>query len=393
MRAVAVTVAAGLIACVPSHEDTRARAGADAPSLAAPGPVPTVASGGARGASPTVLAPGPLVSRGKRVEGWSPVRWTDARRALDGNYRTWWDAGHPTPARPAWLAIDVGRGPTRLLVDWSAAGSFNYEETDYGSPGAYRIETSADSTDGADGTWQTVAQVPEVTTHGAEHAVPFLGQRWVKLVVTGAPKVSPNGVQIDEIDVHDASAGADDTWFFMGDSITAFAFDRGPSHGPSFADLIHARHPRYSPATINGGVGGDKSDDGAARVDAWLAQNPDAHFWAIGYGSNDAAGNTSDTASFRASMETIVRRVREAGRVPILARIPYASDGQHSGVPRFNEVIDEIRAEYQLPAGPDLYAWFLAHPDELRDGLHPDDRGIVSMNRLWADAVDALYPK
>ena len=50
------------------------------------------------------------------------------------------------------------------------------------------------------------------------------------MVITAAPAEASNGVQIGEIDVHDISAtGAglpDDTWFFMGDSITAFAYDR-----------------------------------------------------------------------------------------------------------------------------------------------------------------------
>ncbi len=392
MRRAAFLVAL-LAACTPSHGERVAQT-VDATAHVAPAPVPaSVAASVARGARAGVVAPMPLVSRGKRTEGWSAARYSDVRRATDGDYHSWWDAGHPTPEHPAWLAIDVGRGPSRLLLTWSSAGSFNYEETDYGSPGAYRVETSADSTDGTDGTWKTAVDVPDVAVHGAEHAVPFLGQRWVKLVITRAPKISPNGVQINEVEVHDASEGTQDCWFFMGDSITAFAFARGPSHGPSFAERIHTRHPRHMPATINGGVGGDKSDQGAARVDDWLARSPDAHFWAIGYGSNDAAGDTTDTAAFRANMEKIVRHVQAAGRVPILARIPYASDGHHAGIPRFNEVIDSIRADHHLPAGPDLYAWFLAHPDELRDGLHPNDKGIASMNRLWAEAAEPLYAR
>jgi lysophospholipase L1-like esterase len=77
--------------------------------------------------------------------------------------------------------------------------------------------------------------------------------------------------------------------------------------------------------------------------------------------------------------------------VPILASIPFASDGQHANIPRFNQAIEEIRRSQNLPRGPDLYAWFSGHPDELRDGIHPNERGIASINRLWAEAVDALY--
>ena len=50
-----------------------------------------------------------------------------------------------------------------------------------------------------------------------------------------------------------------------------------------------------------------------------------------------------------------------------------------------------VRAAGLLP-GPDLYAWFRANPGELRDGLHPTDRGAVETARLWADSAAPLYP-
>jgi lysophospholipase L1-like esterase len=169
------------------------------------------------------------------------------------------------------------------------------------------------------------------------------------------------------------------------------AFDRAPAHQPSFATWVNIRHPGNFPAMIDGGTGGDKSDEGAAHIDDWLARNPDAHFWAIAYGTNDAAGNESETDRFRKNMQTIVSRVRDAGRVAILATIPFTSDDQHRNIPRFNRVLTELRTANSLPEGPDLYTWFAAHPDELRDRVHPNARGILSINRLWAEAVDALY--
>ena len=360
----------------------------------APAPVSLTQSEASRPLLSLVTNADPLISRTKKVTGSSPARFSDPKRAIDGDYRSSWDVGRPTASAPAWIALEAGPGPKRLLFSWSAAGSYNYEETDYGSPGAYHIDVSADSTNGKDGTWKTVVDVPEVKTHGRAHMIDFAGDRWVKFIVTSAPAESPNGVQISEIDVHDASAGATDTWFFLGDSITALAFDRSPSHEPSFADCIHERHGSYFPMMLNGGTGGAKSTDGAEHIDDWLARNPDAHFWAVGYGSNDSAGNTSDTTAFRAAMKQIVSRLKESGHVPILATIPYSTDGQHANIPSFNRVIEDIRLDNALPKGPDLYAWFSSHPDELRsDGLHPNDKGAKSMNRLWADAVDSLYPR
>jgi|HubBroStandDraft_1064217.scaffolds.fasta_scaffold00517_14 acyl-CoA thioesterase I len=339
------------------------------------------------------IAPNPLVSRAKRVVGGSSSQFPQPQNVNDGDYSTSWGAGWPTPEQPAWVAIEVGSGPERLLLNWSASGSFNYEETDYGSPGAYRIETSGDSTDGANGSWRTATDVLTVSVHGQANSFDFTGRRWVKLVVTRAPASSPNGVQISEIDIHDVTVAARDSWFFLGDSITALAFDRAPAHQPSFATWVSGRHPGYFPAMIDGGTGGDKSDEGAAHIDDWLARNPDAHFWAIAYGTNDAAGNESDTDRFRKNVQTIVRRVRDAGRVAILATIPFASDDQHRNIPAFNRVLTELRAANSLREGPDLYTWFAAHPDELRDGVHPNARGILSINRLWGEAVDALYPR
>jgi len=374
-------------ACVPSGERTAHQSPAPV-AFATPGPTaaPLLLGGSA-------IVPNPMLTRAKRVVGHSKVPYSDVHLALDGDPDTAWTAGRPTPTDPAWLAIDVGTGPARLLLFWGASGSYNYEETDYGSPGAYRIETSADSTDGSGGTWTAVTEVPQVLTHCGVHTVPFVGQRWVRLVVTGVPPVSPNGVQIDEVSVHDATASMDDTWFFMGDSITALAFGRMAKDGARFASIVHARHPRYFPVVLNGGVGSTKSGDGANRVDDWMARNPDVHFWAIEFGTNDAAGNERDTTTFRKNLQTIVDHLRSANHVPILATIPFANDGQHADLPAFNAVIEEIRSEFGLPRGPDLYAWFLAHPEELRDGLHPNDKGIESMNRLWADAADALYPR
>jgi lysophospholipase L1-like esterase len=253
------------------------------------------------------------------------------------------------------------------------------------------VETSSDSSDGADGTWRTVVDVHQVTTHSGSHSFGFAGQRWVKFVVTAAPTLSPNGVQIDELEVRAASEGVSDAWFFMGDSITAFAFGRTPRGEVGFASIVHRLHPGYAPQVVNGGVGGDKVEEGVKHIAAWLQLNRDARFWCIGYGTNDAAGNASDTTAFRTNLLQLIERVELAGRVVILATIPFASDGQHRNIPVFNRVIEELQRGRGLLRGPDLYAWFAAHPDELRDGVHPNERGIGSINRLWAKAVDGLY--
>ncbi len=123
--------------------------------------LPGIAARKARAAPPGPfgerLIPAPLLSRGKRVVTSSG----DGDALVDGAYRTGakWGGGEPSPSRPAWASIELGRGPSRLLLSWTSSGNHDYWDQFYGAPVDYRIEVSADSTDGRDGTWQTVVDV------------------------------------------------------------------------------------------------------------------------------------------------------------------------------------------------------------------------------------------
>jgi acyl-CoA thioesterase I len=253
---------------------------------------------------------------------------------------------------------------------------------------------SADSTDGADGSWRTVTRVRDNLARTRGHRVAFTGASWVRMTVLGVvPGTVEQTLAIDEIDVHDLSSGGEDSLFFMGDSLTVAAFARCDAVQPSYASQVHAALPGYFPATIDGGIGGVNSSYGVEVVDAWLADNPDYHIWAIGYGTNDA-WQAVPPALFERQLQAIIDRVRAASRQPVLARIPYATRGPaDENVRALNLVIDALTARNGLPPGPDLYGWFKAHPQELGpDGVHPTDVGSVSINRLWYQALRSLYP-
>jgi len=339
----------------------------------------------------------PLVSVGAHVTTSTGV--TNPANLVDGKYHTTAASTFPAPSdqSPAWAAIAVRPGPTRLLLEWADSGYTDYNSLSGGAPGAYRIETSADSTDGADGTWETVATEPANPVRNREHAFPFAGKSWVRFVVT-APAAGATNVQIDEIALYDiSSSGSDrpsDSWFFMGDSITAAAFRR--NLGMPFDAVIHAAFPPQQPIFVSGGIGGELSAMGLAHVDQWLALNPDIQHFAILYGTNDSwdkdgAQAQSAAQTMQTNLDMIVQKLLAAGRVPILARIPYASM-HHTDLPPFNAAIDGISTAHGLPCGPDFYNYFLANPTQLGpDGVHPADLGSVAMNRLWAEAVERLY--
>jgi lysophospholipase L1-like esterase len=298
---------------------------------------------------------------------------------------------------PASIAIPVEPVQGDLLLVWNSSGTSDYiplpKAPTYGLPAAYTIATSANSTNGQNGTWREVARVTGNTARTRAHRFPFAGARWVRMTVTSAvPGPLGNRVVIDQVDLHDASRGTEDTVFFLGDSITAAAFTRCPDSQPSFAELVRRASPRRFPAMIDGGVGGVNSGYGVSVVEDLLDLNPDFYVWAIGYGTNDAWQKTSPSI-FEDNLETIVARIRVAGRVPIIARIPFAAEGpDDADVRALNRVIDRVAARNGLLPGPDLYTWFSAHPDELRpDGVHPSDEGSRSINRLWYEALRPFY--
>ena len=332
------------------------------------------------------LRPAPLISRGRPVAASRP----GASVLVDGIYRAdAWAGGIPSEAAPAWVAIRIGPGPSRVLLSWTSSHNHDYRDLFYGAPVDYRIETSVDSTDGADGTWRTAMTIRGNPVRSRAHAVDFTGQRWIRLSVTALAKERNEwGLFLDEIDVHDLSLGGDDVWVFLGDSIGAGVFDRAPAHRPSFADRIAAAHPGYDPAMIDAGFCRARTGEVLAHIDDVLAWNPDARVFAILLGAND-----SDAETFRRDLDALVGRIRAAGRIAVVARLPYQTKYGEDYVAPKNRALDEVVAARGLLAGPDLDTWFRARPERLEDGLHPDAEGSVAANRLWAEAVAPLYPR
>lgn len=352
--------------------------------LLPPGPTPTV--------TPTSFLPAPFPTR--LLSLGAPVRASSgeasAAAVADGVWRTWagWRPTRPTPAAPQWLALDLGRAaPAAILLLWNAGNNTNYNETRYGGLGSYTVETSADSSDGLNGTWTPAATVSGNTVRTRAHRVPFAGQRWVRLWVTALAPGAP-AAALDEVAVYDAAAGLDESWLFLGDSLTALAFDRAPERGPAFADLIHTARPESNPITLDAGVNGETSAEALARLDGRLAGNPDFHFWVIGYGTNDVTADPSGHAAvaFAGRLGRLAAQIQAAGHVPVVAPIPYSRDPDHAAIPQYNAALLAMADSQGLLVGPDLYAYFAAHPDQLApDGVHPTDAGSAAINRLWAE--------
>ena len=356
-----------------------------------------------------VQRPNPLLSRGATTFS-EPA---GGAAVVDANYHSnGWYVPTVSAEAPAWVALRLTEGPTRVLLSWDDGGTYNYQDaagvTVYGLPGAYHVDVSADSTNGQDGTWETVTTVDINTVRTRAHSFDFAGKSWVKLVITAAPADANAGtVSIGELDVHDLSATGtgmpEDTWFFMGDSITAFAYDRASAHQPSFAAGINAALPAFFPAMINGGIGGETTTGALARLAATLTLNPDYRFFVLGYGTNDAAGSQVPVATFKANLQSMIEQIEAAGREAVIPHIPPAEDGQHAAIPDYNTAIDELTADNGLVPGADLYGYFTSGADlftcppcggtRATDDLHPNDTGLAGMNAEWTEAMRSAYPE
>ncbi|MDA3816976.1 MAG: RICIN domain-containing protein [Prolixibacteraceae bacterium] len=299
-----------------------------------------------------------------------------------------------------WLAINIGTGYSRLYFTWNNP---NYSWSDVisssqsckqnmGYPVNYSILTSSNSTDGLDGTWTTVETVSgnSVTARGI--SIDFSSQSWIKMSVSSTS--SNGGGAIDEIEVFDLSNGGDDLWFFPGTSISANTY-KGTPPANNFADLVSNAHSGYTPAMVRGGIPCIVSGHLSNNINDYINVTPDVKYFAIEMGTNDAwGGGTGNLSSFITNMQEVITACKNAGIQPIIARL-LATNSSAAGWqvnPAYLSAIDNLTSLNGLIAGPDLYTYFVEHPNELdNDGVHPNATGAASIQRLWAEKMSSLY--
>jgi lysophospholipase L1-like esterase len=200
----------------------------------------------------------------------------------------------------------------------------------------------------------------------------------------------------------------------MGDSIT-FGFgdniasddlsQDGRNAGGGYTPILNnlrtaAKH--YPQTVVNEGVGGSTSIDGVSLIDILLSRNPDAQYFLIQYGTNDAGGpvpsgtglrpgDAGYPGTFKDNMQRIINKVKAAGKLPYLAKVPYSSGpfaARNSLYQTYNQVIDQLVAENAIGVTPpDFFSWFQNHQSELADDLHPNGVGYQSMANLWLTAL------
>jgi lysophospholipase L1-like esterase len=340
------------------------------------------------------VSPIPLISRFKPT--YSSFGNQLLSRLTNGLYR--WDIWQSN-GQAGWISIHVGHGestlPSRVLLEWSSGANYSYTDA-ANIPRQYRIEVSST---GEEGSWEEQVNVSDNSVRTRTHVLELQeGIAWVRMHL-------PSGtIQLDEIDIHDLSNAGNhfDSWFFLGDSNGAHAFDRSTAHG-SFAEMVHAQGRGFFPAMVNGGVGGNKTSDALDRLESALNEHPAIQFWAVSLGTNNVGGiNSQEFARFRREMLEIIRLIQEVhGRVAFIANIPFIGTAgatcqpgpYRQGIHEYNRIIKELIEETNALPGPDLYAYFERNCEQLAviDGLHFTAEGHRAVNALWAHAVAPIY--
>lgn len=338
------------------------------------------------------IMPNPLISRGRPVaSSEGPVsRAGDITSVNDGRYDPADGFEAEVGSGAPWIAIDLGASPARVLVSWLSEGD---TDDPTAMPHDYRLETSRDGK-----TWTTALTITGNELNARAHGIDMLGDTWVRCAVDAGD--ASNRVHFIELEVHDISNGSEDTWLFLGDSITADAM----SHYvlPDLATRIHEARPEHSPVILDLAIARtstrsllEEDSKGTSQLDQVIELFPDIRNVVVAYGTNDSTCGVRRTgvSGFRRRLSRIVTRLMNAEKRVIVPQIPWNRlPCDPALLEPYNDAIDSLRIELGFVAGPDLYSYFASHPDELGDVVHPNEAGKDAMNTLYLRTILDLYP-
>ena len=366
---------------------------------------------------PVQVATNMCISLGARVE--SDVNKGALTNLVDGSDQTTWVA-----TGPFYVAIEVNAtnlDADYLMLNWRAENG-KWHDYDFVTESFNRmtVKTSADSTDGSDGQWETVARLDNKRRDGVL-VLPNNKPKWIR--VEEASQVHARLVRLDVF--RPAPTGfRNDYWMFVGDSLTAADTGAGmypAEHTRFFADLIRQKFPSYYPIVLNEGKGGETAETGAARIATKLIpENPKGTFICYHEGANTIStvpkhaypGKTNIVAD---AIRKVITTSMANGFVPIVSRIaflrynnylpvvdyPKVPNAEQLGTLPYNlNVVDKLVKEmtpyaYDFARNQpiiDPYTWFRDHQEALRtnDGVHHVRAGTDAMTQIWADGAAAM---
>jgi len=173
----------------------------------------------------------------------------------------------------------------------------------------------------------------------------------------------------------------------FGDSLTA-GYNLPP--GQSFADQLEAalKAKGYDATVIQGGVSGDTSSGGKARLD-WVLGGAKADHVIVELGANDALRGIAPEQT-EANIDAILTNL-DGRQVKVLLAGMLAPPnlGPDYGK-RFNGLYPTLAKKHRAPLYPFFLDGVAAHPDlQLSDGMHPTVQGVGVMVKNMLPAITA----
>jgi acyl-CoA thioesterase I len=176
----------------------------------------------------------------------------------------------------------------------------------------------------------------------------------------------------------------------FGDSLTA-GFGVAPNQAFPVQLAARLKADGYDVVVDNGGVSGDTTADGLARLDWTLGDHPDVAL--VELGANDMLRGLAP-AQAAANLDAILAKLTTAKIKVLLIGMKAASNWGADYQKSFDAIYPMLAKKYRVP----LYPFFLdgvAMNPKLNqaDGLHPTAAGVAIIVGRIAPAVERLLGK
>ena len=173
----------------------------------------------------------------------------------------------------------------------------------------------------------------------------------------------------------------------FGDSLTA-GYGLAPEQ--AFPARLEAalRREGIEARVVNGGVSGDTTAGGLARLEWTLADKPDLVILALG--ANDALRGI-DPATVRGNLDKMIRKVEAVrAKVLLIGMLAPPNWGEEYKT-AFDRIFPELAKIHDVPLYPFFLEGVAMKPEfNQSDGLHPNERGVAVLVERLAPIVARL---
>jgi acyl-CoA thioesterase I len=174
----------------------------------------------------------------------------------------------------------------------------------------------------------------------------------------------------------------------LGDSLTA---GYGLAAEDGFTARLEAalKAAGVAAKVINGGVSGDTSAGGLARVDWLMAEKPDLVI--VELGANDALRGL-DPVDTRRNLDDVIARIQKAGATVVLAGMKAPPNLGREYTADFDRIFPELAKQHKVALYPFFLDGVAADPAlNQADGIHPNAKGVtVIVERMLPTLLHAL---